>query len=783
MVRVLFFVFLGLHLFFFSQTGPRVWQDHISLNRCNSVAKLGDKIYASNQVGIVRFDEAELSPESVTKISGLHDVNITLLRTNPYNNKLLVIYQNCNIDMIDLNGNIVNYPDFKLKSFTGNKSINEVTFFKQFAYIACGFGIVLFDTEKNETKETFFIGPGGSNLEVFQVALNDSLIFAATAKGIYKSNYKTKVLNNFNNWKRETALPNGPYTGIVNCDNKMITAYSPNRLDNNVQYKDTLYLLKDNSWSKWQPGKTNYTISKIGMTNGELFSVIDNFGLLVTNINTGGTVNYITSYNGKTDFRIVDAFFGKNHLNNTVYWCADLVYGLYQTFSYYPFYPQDKVSRNGINQAQVNNIDVFEDKLVISPSHPDAGGGSSYSDQGINVLKNDDWDYLKTNNKDSGRVIDITYAFIDRYDNSRIWASSWSAGLMEFKNNKFVTNYNASNSSITERNPGQPRCMGIDMDSKGNLWFAVSDVPNYINVRKKQDGSFKGFAFKSAPFTRRILVDRNNFVWAAHERDGGLTVFKSDNKTDNFPTPVDGVNYRLLNKNVGNGNLQSNSVYSIAEDLDGKIWVGTDAGVVVFYNPGSMFTSSNFDAQPIKILQDGNVELLLGKEVVTSIVVDGANNKWIGTQTGGVYCFSPDGLTQLYHFTAENSPLYSNSVLDINYYEKTGDIFFGTEIGLQSFRSLIIAGDETYTNVYAYPNPVRPNYAGTVLVRGLVDNSSVKITDESGNLVWETISNGGQIEWNVSSFSGNRVKSGVYVVYASTSTAEQKAVTKILVVN
>ena len=127
--------------------------------------------------------------------------------------------------------------------------------------------------------------------------------------------------------------------------------------------------------------------------------------------------------------------------------------------------------------------------------------------------------------------------------------------------------------------------------------------------------------------------------------------------------------------------------------------------------------------------------------------------------------------------------MYSNSVLDINYYEKTGDIFFGTEIGLQSFRSLIIAGDETYTNVYAYPNPVRPNYAGTVLVRGLVDNSSVKITDESGNLVWETISNGGQIEWNVSSFSGNRVKSGVYVVYASTSTAEQKAVTKILVVN
>ena len=779
MARVLLIIFISLCLPFSSQTGPRLWQDHISLNRCNSVTKLGSKIYASNQVGLVRFEQSELSTESVTKINGLHDVDVSLLRTNTYNNKLMVIFENSNIDLIDINGNITNIPDIKLKNLTGKKSVNEVTFFKQYAYLACGFGIVLFDTEKQETKETFIIGPGGSNLEVYQVALNDSLIFAATPNGIYKANYKTKSLNNFNNWKKETALPTGSYAGIVQCGGKILTAYSPNKTNSTIQFKDTLYTLVNNVWGKHNPAQTKYTIYKIGMASGELYSLLDDFGLSVSNINTGKTENYITSFNGNTDFKIVDAYFGKDHLNNLSYWCADMNYGLFQTYSYYPFYQQYKVARNGINQPLVNNIDVFNGKVAISPSHPDAGGGSNYSDQGVNVFKNDDWSYLKTGDKTGNRIINITYAFLDRKDTTRMWASSWSAGLMEFKNNKFVTNYTSANSTITDVNVGESRCMGIDMDSEGNLWFAVSDVPNYLNVRKKKDNSFQSFKFKTSPFTRRILVDRNNYVWAAHEAGGGLTVYKSTN----FATPVDGFNYRLLTKDVGNGNLQSNSVYCIAEDKDGKIWVGTDAGIVVFYNPNSIFTASNYDAQPIKIVQDGNVELLLGKELVTAIVVDGANNKWIGTQTGGVYCFSPDGLAQLYHFTAENSPLYSNSVLDINYFEKTGDVFFGTERGLQSFRSLIIAGEKEYSDVYAYPNPVKPNYGGTVLVRGLVDNSSVKITDESGNIVWETKSSGGQIEWNVSTFSGARVKSGVYIVYASTSTADQKAVTKILVIN
>ncbi len=774
MARALLFLFSSVFFSIYSQVGPRIWQDHVSLNKCNSVAKLGSKIYAANTVGLVRFEQAELSPQSVTKINGLHDVGVKLVRANPYNNKLLVIFENCNIDVIDINDNISNYPDFKLKIFTGKKTINEVTFDKQYAYLACGFGIVLFDTEKQEVKDTYVIGPGGSDLEVYQVALNDSLIFAATPVGIYKSNFKTKNLANFNNWQKVTNLPTGPYCGLVQVDGKIVTAYAPSKTNQTIQLKDTLYILKNNLWSRYQDPSASNTINRFCMTEGTKFSFIDQFGFKLVDVNSSATLNYITSYNGNADCRIVDTYFGKDHVGNVAYWCADLNYGLYQTYAYYPAEPQKSVKRDGVNQPFVSSIDIFNGKIAVSPSHPDAGGGRIYTTEGINVYSKGQWNYIKQNDLQNNRILDINYVYFDRKDTTKYWATSWGTGLLEYKNNKLIGVYNSTNTPMKEVSGTDLRPTGIDMDADGNLWFATSDVSRYINVRKKS-GVFLSYDLGTPRFTRKIMVDKNNYVWAAHEREGGLTVFKHSN----FTNPI----FKVLSKDVGSGNLQSNSVFCMTEDKDGKIWVGTAAGVVVFYNPTSIFNSSNFDAQPIKIVQDGNVELLLGKEVVTAIVVDGANNKWIGTQTGGVYCFSSDGLTQLYHFTAENSPLYSNSIIDLNYYEKTGDVYFGTELGLQSFRSIIIEGEEKYNGIFAYPNPVKPNYQGSVLVKGLVDNSTVKITDESGNIVWEAKSHGGQIEWNISSFSGTRVSSGVYLVYATNSTAEDKAVTKILVIN
>jgi len=781
MTRVFLFLFCLRVCSVFSQVGPRTWQDHLGINSCNAVTKNGATVYASNYNGLIRFDEQELSVEPLNKINGLSDIGVRLLRTNPYNNKVLVIYDNSNIDVIDANRNLVNYPNIKLKSLNGKKIINEVTFDKQFAYLSTGFGIVVFDTDKLEVKDTYIIGPNASYLEILQLALNDTLIFAATPTGMYRAK-RASALNNYKNWQNDTlTLPKGIFCGVQNVGGNIISCYCPSTIDPANAGKDSVYTYTNGSWKKYPPlASISKTIRKMGATYNNLFSYFDPIGLQVREATTGELVQHITNYNGEIDYGTLrDSYIGKDYSGNVTYWLADARFGLNRFYQYYD--PTFTIKRNGMNKSTVSNIDIYKGKVIVSPSLINNAGTGNYSQEGLNVLRGNDWSYLKVT-EDAGEVVqDITSVLIDRLDTSKTWACSWYYGVVQFKNNSPVrpSLTTASTNSILPTYNGEPRCSGLSSDAVGNIWFASSDNRTYLNVIKK-GGGYMNFTFQTGRgFTRKTFVDKNNYVWILHERDGGLTVFNHKN----FSAPQLDVNYKWLSNTVGSGNLESNSVYSIAEDQDGKIWIGTGEGISVIYNPTAIFSGGDYDAQPIKIVQDGNVELLLGKEIVNSIKVDGANNKWCGTQSGGIYCFSPDGLVQLYHFTKENSPLYSNTIIDINYNEATGDIFIATDMGLQSFRGIVLAGEKTYSNVYAYPNPVKPNYQGTVLIRGLVDESIVKITDESGNMVWETKSTGGQIEWPVTTFANNRVTAGVYVVYASTTTGELKAVTKVLVVN
>ena len=366
------FLFLSLLSFctVFAQPGPRTWHDHLGINSCSSVSKLGSKIYASYYNGLVWFEETEVNPQTLNKINGLSDVGIRLLRTNTYNNKLLIIYDNANIDVLDMNGTVKNYSDIKLKAISGKKFINEITFYKQFAYMACGFGIVVFDTEKMEIKDTYYIGPNASSINVYQVALNDSLIFAATELGVYTSNYKTKILNNFNNWKLNTTLPAGPYCGVINVDNKILTCYSPSKFNTFKKGEDTLYIMRNNVWSKLEGvGNAGTTIYRMGSTYGNYYYLVDIFGVVVRDINVGANINIIYSLNGISPLNINETYFYKDYSGNIAYWVADQTYGLFKNYYYYD--ASIRVTNNGTHSGQVAKIDVFGGQVAIAPSNVD----------------------------------------------------------------------------------------------------------------------------------------------------------------------------------------------------------------------------------------------------------------------------------------------------------------------------------------------------------------------------------------------------------------------------
>jgi ligand-binding sensor domain-containing protein len=759
------------------------WKDHPSYNSCNTVAKAGNFVYTSNGVGILKYNSSDGSVEQISKINGLSDIGIQLLRYNPYNNTLLVIYNNANIDI--LKGNeFINFSDIKRKTITGKKNINEVTFKNNIAYLACGFGIVVFDTDKLEVKDTYYIGPGGAYLNVYQVELTDTAIIAATTAGLYRANTST-LLNNFQNWSVVGGVPPGTYNGVVKYGNKLMANYSP-WASNGTQNKDTLYSYDGTSWKKDTIKTFPYFIRKL-IPYANYFALIDQFGFEVYNLAQQRTA-YITQYAfGYSNVTDVSADFSKPE-----YWIADMAQGFIKSEGPYPFYPNTQININGTHSNYVNNIDVFDDKVISSPTKIDETGTAHYSREGMNLYADEQWNYIKESVADT--LKDYCFAYIDRKDPSRIWASSWLQGLCEYRDGQLIKVYNSINAAIPALSccADWHRAAGLSMDETGNLWIGGSDVQNFLTVRKT-NGTFQNFNFSSGtPFVSRVLADKNNQIWVIFPRSAGVigmhngTLYSTAAglavyKNNNFAAPGPG-NFKFFTLSEGQGKLPDPYVFAIAEDHDGQIWIGTNKGLAVFYNPENIFTGANYDAQQILITQDNHVQILLETEKVTAIAIDGANRKWVGTEASGVFCFSPDGQEQIYHFTADDSPLFSNVIHDIGYDEKTGDVFIGSDQGIQSYRTVIIKGEEECI-AHAYPNPVRPGYNGNVYVRGLLNESVVKITDINSNLVWETKSQGGQIEWALKNIQGKKVAPGVYMASCSLADGNNYCIAKILVLN
>ncbi len=239
---------------------------------------------------------------------------------------------------------------------------------------------------------------------------------------------------------------------------------------------------------------------------------------------------------------------------------------------------------------------------------------------------------------------------------------------------------------------------------------------------------------------------------------------------------------RLMRAQLGAGDLPSDEVLCIEEDLDGEIWVGTDAGIAVFYSPFDALEENFSDARKILVEQDGVFQFLLEGQLVSAIAVDGANRKWLGTVDAGLFLMSEDGTEEIARFTTENSPLLSNNIRDIEIDPKTGEVFIATQEGIVSYISDATAGNGTNECTKVYPNPVRENYSGPISITGLKRDSEVRVTDVRGNLIFKSVSNGGTAIWDGTNTNGARVATGVYFALSSDTEGESTCVSKILVI-
>ena len=329
-----------------------------------------------------------------------------------------------------------------------------------------------------------------------------------------------------------------------------------------------------------------------------------------------------------------------------------------------------------------------------------------------------------------------------------------------------------------EASYGWLRVKDMIIDQNGLLWITNSLVEKglaHMNV----DGDWLSYNISSYNTKNShlgdIIIDNQGKKWFIIAKGGGIIVY-DDNGS---PEDINDDNDRLLTSAPGQGNLPSNTVYSIALDNDGEVWVGTDNGIGVFYQTSEVF-GLNGDCQQILVETDGYVEPIITNESVTAIAIDGANRKWLGTKSSGVFVYSPDGRRKVKHFTEENSPILSNKINHISIDDNSGEVFISTEKGLISYKGEATAGGDKHGNVIVYPNPVKENYNGPIAIKNVVENSDIKITDIRGNLIKTTTAFGGQAIWDGKNKNGKRASTGVYLVFSTNSSGLETNVAKIL---
>jgi hypothetical protein len=784
-MRILCFLFLfACHFMASAQLGPLgSWRDHLPYSKGYRVAVAGPKLICASESSLFTYDTEDGSILRISKANLLSDVSIRGMAYEPVSATLVVGYANGNIDLLHMPTlTKFNLSDIKRANIVGDKAIYHV--FPDPSggkvFLSTGFGIVHVDIQRREIKDTYYISLTGNRKVNAVTVYNDSL-FAATDKGIYKGLASNPFLSDPSSWSKVMQIPpasrDSVFSDIATFGNELVALYRSPAFG-----RDSVYRYSGSSWSTL-PGLINREMYSLQVTDGVLalsqFTSVDVFDASFTPIENIFTYTF-SSARPRHAIRY-----------NGFYWIADQNFGLVKALNPWSNSP---ITPGGPRSASSFDLDIEKGAVWVAPGFVYGSAWlNSYNSDFISGLVDEQWitraqmsDPLNLMGQDS--LFDIMAIAVDPNDPNHVYAGSLSFfGLIELRDGVLVASWDEKNSSLPAwiGRPGYCGVSALEFDREGNLWMAISFTDRPLAVRKK-DGTFVSYDLGSivdGRTYRKIAVGRNSGIkWVAipaGNLTGGMLAW-DDKKT--LDDPTDDVFY-FYGTGAGNGNLPSADVYTVVEDLDNEIWIGTGAGIAVVYNQNAFSSGSNFDAQRILIQQDGNYQYLLETEVVTAITVDGANRKWVGTDGSGVYLLSEDGMEQIYHFTSENSPLLSNIINDIAIDHLTGEVFFATAQGLISFRGAATIEEKPYDDAYAFPNPVRPEYDGPIVIKGFDRDGDIKITDIAGNVVFVTKSEGGQAVWNGKNLKGERVASGVYTVMGTNPYGKGRAVAKILFIN
>lgn len=739
------------------------WRTHFSAGPVHEIVVRGDDVMGRMQNGMLCWNTYDGNVYWMDKTRGLSTTSLSSVLYNSTYDAVVVGYEDGTIDLVYPYG-VKKIGDLADKPMSGEKKILDMVSNGRYVYMGTGFGVLLMDLAKEEIRESYFIGQNNAPLAVSSIAIDQENIYAVTENGLKMASLGSPNLNDFNAWKT--------------LDNREPVKYCDSRDGEAFFFSDTAVLILNADTSMEEvyvcPSGSVLVSHSLGKDNLALL-VRDTLGKQV------GLVLLSSQGNVEGKFEVSPWAVSLHLTGNTAYVGTSAGELIRYTL-------KDGKSTQIKVQGPLSN-DCFDLSIGDHTLMMVAGGYTSYYAPEVipfelNIYDGENWKSLDQSDMDKAgfpyTVSSLTKAIGKPGDPAHIFAASSRAGLVEIRPDGKIIWHNPENSPLMNNNADYADCriFGLDFDAQGNLWVLNAYADKALHKMNSQGQWEDSYDLKGTgeSITRlnSLLVDYWQQKWVLYGNTG-VGIYRTDGSS------IEGL---VVDLNEGN-DLQTSHVYCMVEDDLGHMWFGTNRGVKVIDQHARMFedpvgNKSSIHAKTVKVPRDGYLINLLGTDQVNAIAVDGANRKWLGTASNGVFLVSSDGMEEIHHFTSENSPLLSNTIIDIVVDDQSGEVFFGTDKGLISYR-----GTATRTEgnpegqAIAYPNPVRPDYYGYINIKGLPNNSIVKITDAQGGLVYQGKATGGQLSWNGKNMHGLRPHSGVLFVYACGEDGSQAVVCKI----
>ncbi len=788
--RILLIIVISFSFVANSQDFSTLWEGHFSYFNIVDVTRSNEKIYAAAENAIFSYDVNTNEVQTITTINGLSGDDISTIEYSNDFDLLLIGYETGLIEIFfETDDDLLSVVDI-LEKETISPAVKRINHFNEhegLVYISTDFGISVYDLERLEFGDTFFLGNGGSQIIVEQTTIFNDAIYAAckNGNGIKKGLLSNQNLIDFQQW---TTIAGGDFVSIETVNDKLFSVRQ-NRSFHEI-INDNLSLI---TTFNRLPNDTTVTDDNLIITLEDVVFMYDSNANLLASI----------PINDDMDAEFISSL----TFNNNIY-IGTRGYGVLKMDYLNPI-EFEVIKPDGPLRNNAFKIEASSNELWVTYGDYSIDYlPSPFRRYGISHLVEEQWINIPYDSLLNAK--NLNYIAINPFNPSQVFISAFHEGILEINNNEATILYNQTNSGLASlvvpNNPNviSIRQTGSKFDSNGILWSLTNRVDRPLIKYDPNSQNWNSFSFEE--IIPNGLTDELGFSDIDIDNNGTKWI-------GSYKKGLIGFNENIGNQSINNilsqeQNMPDTKVRSLAVDKRNQVWIGTQKGLRVLFNTSGFFDDPNPSVSEIVILENGIPKELLENQFITDIKVDGSNNKWIGTVDSGIFYFSPDGQQTIYHFTKDNSPLPSNHITDISIDSQKGKVYIATQKGLVSFLAGGSTPKDELTDAFIYPNPVRPEYdiLGSnnlndinkgIKIKGITENVNIKIIDIEGNLVAEAQSrvnlrnskanynfaiDGGTAIWNGRNLANNIVRSGVYLVMISDLDSFETKVLKLLIV-